>query len=121
MNKIMLIGRLTHDPEVRHTTTTNKSFCQFRLAVNRKYSKLGEPQADFFSVIAWGKLSDFCGNYLCKGQQIAVIGKLQNRTWDDSEGKRHYITEVIAQEITFADSKKAPYNANDPESIQTSA
>lgn len=106
MNKVMLIGRLTQDPEVRHTTT-NKSLCQFRLAVNRKYSKQGdEPQTDFFSIVAWEKISEFCSNYFHKGQKVAIIGRLHNRTWDDSEGKRHYITEIIAEEVSFADSKK---------------
>lgn len=107
MNKVMLIGRLTQDPEVRHTTT-NKSLCQFRLAVSRKFTKQGEdPQTDFFPVVAWEKTSEFCSNYFRKGQQVAVIGRLHNRTWDDSEGKRHYITEIIAEEVSFADSKKS--------------
>lgn len=106
MNKVMLIGRLTQDPEVRHTTT-NKTLCQFRLAVNRRFTKQSdEQQADFFPVVAWEKTSEFCSNYLRKGQQVAVIGRLHNRSWDDSEGKRHYITEIIAEEVTFADSKK---------------
>lgn len=103
----MLIGRLTQDPEVRHTTT-NKSLCQFRLAVSRKYAKQGEePQTDFFPVVAWEKTSEFCSNYFRKGQKVAVIGRLHNRIWDDSEGKRHYITEIIAEEVSFADSKRS--------------
>jgi single-strand DNA-binding protein len=107
MNKVMLIGRLTQDPEVRYTTT-NKSLCQFRLAVSRKFTKQGEdPQTDFFPVVAWEKTSEFCSNYFRKGQQVAVIGRLHNRTWDDSEGKKHYITEIIAEEVSFADSKKS--------------
>ena len=107
MNKVMLIGRLTQDPEVRHTTT-NKSLCQFRLAVSRKFTKQGEePQTDFFPVVAWEKTAEFCSNYFRKGQQVAVIGRLHNRTWDDSEGKRHYITEIIAEEVSFADSKRS--------------
>jgi single-strand DNA-binding protein len=107
MNKVMLIGRLTQDPEVRHTST-NKSLCQFRLAVSRKYAKQGdEQQTDFFPVVAWEKTSEFCSNYFHKGQQVAVIGRLHTRTWDDSEGKRHYVTEIIAEEVSFADSKKS--------------
>lgn len=103
----MVIGRLTQDPEARHTTT-NKTLCQFRLAVNRKYTKQGdEQQADFFPIVAWEKTAEFCCNYFRKGQQVAVIGRLHNRTWDDSEGKRHYLTEIIAEEVTFADSKKS--------------
>ncbi len=111
MNKIMLIGRLTQDPEVR-LTTTNKSLCQFRLAVSRKYLKQGEaPQADFFQIVAWEKTSEFCSNYFRKGQKVAIIGRLHNRTWDDSEGKRHYITEIIAEEVSFADSKRSSDHA----------
>ncbi|OPZ88677.1 MAG: Single-stranded DNA-binding protein ssb [Firmicutes bacterium ADurb.Bin419] len=107
MNKVMLIGRLTQDPEVRHTTT-NKTLCQFRLAVNRRYSKQGdEQQTDFFPIVAWEKTSEFCSNYFRKGQQVAVLGRLHNRTWDDAEGKKHYITEIIAEEVSFADSKKS--------------
>ncbi len=107
MNKVMLIGRLTQDPEVRHTTT-NKTLCQFRLAVNRRFTKQGdEQQADFFPIVAWEKTSEFCSNYFRKGQQVAVLGRLHNRTWDDAEGKRHYITEIIAEEVSFADSKKS--------------
>ncbi len=107
MNKVMLIGRLTQDPEVRHTTT-NKTLCQFRLAVSRRFAKQGdEQQADFFPIIAWEKTSEFCSNYFRKGQQVAVIGRLHNRSWDDAEGKRHYITEIIAEEVSFADSKKS--------------
>jgi len=103
----MLIGRLTQDPEVRHTTT-NKTLCQFRLAVNRRFTKQGdEQQADFFPIVAWEKTSEFCSNYFRKGQQVAVLGRLHNRTWDDAEGKRHYITEIIAEEVSFADSKKS--------------
>jgi len=103
----MLIGRLTQDPEVRHTTT-NKTLCQFRLAVNRRYSKQGdEQQTDFFPIVAWEKTSEFCSNYFRKGQQVAVLGRLHNRTWDDAEGKKHYITEIIAEEVSFADSKKS--------------
>ena len=92
---------------MRHTTT-NKSLCQFRLAVSRKFTKQGEePQTDFFPVVAWEKTAEFCSNYFRKGQQVAVIGRLHNRTWDDSEGKRHYITEIIAEEVSFADSKRS--------------
>jgi len=123
MNKVMLIGRLTQDPEVRHTTT-NKMVCHFRLAVNRRYSKQGDDaQTDFFPVIAWQKTSEFCNHYLNKGQRVAIIGRLHNRTWDDSEGKRHYITEIIAEEVSFADSKKSSNHTENADApiFQTSA
>ena len=106
MNKIILMGRLTQDPEVRHTQS-GKCLCNFRIAVNRRYSKQGEgDQADFFSIVAWEKIGEFCSSYFRKGQQVAVIGRLQNRSWNDEQGNKRSITEVVAEETFFADSKK---------------
>ncbi len=106
MNKLTLMGRLTQDPEIRHTTT-GKAVCKFRIAVNRRFAKQDDlEQADFFPVIAWEKTGEFCSNYFRKGQQVAVIGRIQNRSWDDSNGNKRIITEVIAEEVFFADSKK---------------
>jgi single-strand DNA-binding protein len=100
------MGRLTQDPEIRHTTT-GKAVCKFRIAVNRRFAKQDDlEQADFFPVIAWEKTGEFCSNYFRKGQQVAVIGRIQNRSWDDSNGNKRIITEVIAEEVFFADSKK---------------
>ncbi len=108
MNKAILMGRLTRDPEVRYTTTNNIPVCSFTLAVDRRFSKPGEErQADFIPIVAWNKLAEFCGRYFQKGQQVAIVGRIQTRTWDDSEGKRHYVTEVIADEAYFADSKRS--------------
>ena len=106
MNKVILMGRLTRDPEVRYTQTSNTLVASFALAVNRRFVKQGEErQADFFNVVAWGKQGEFCSKYFKKGQQVGVIGRLQTRTWDDDKGK-HYITEVVAEETYFADSKR---------------
>ena len=106
MNKVILMGRLTKDPEVRYTQTSNTLVASFALAVNRRFVKQGEErQADFFNVVAWGKTGEFCSKYFKKGQQVGVIGRLQTRTWDDDKG-RHYITEVVAEESYFADSKR---------------
>jgi len=108
MNKAILMGRLTKEPELRYTSNNNIPVCSFTLAVNRSYSKPGEErQADFIPVIAWNKLGEFCGKYFQKGRQVAVVGRIQTRTWDDTEGKKHYVTEVIADEAFFADSKKS--------------
>ncbi|NTV88902.1 MAG: single-stranded DNA-binding protein [Clostridiales bacterium] len=107
MNKVILMGRLTKDPELRYTSGNNTAVCSFTLAVNRKFSKQGEEkQADFFNIVAWDKQAEFCGKWFEKGRQVAVSGRLQNRTWDDNEGKKHYITEVVAEDCYFADSKK---------------
>ena len=106
MNKVILMGRLTRDPEVRYTQTSNTLVASFSLAVNRRFVRQGEErQADFFNIVAWGKTGEFCSKYFKKGQQVGVIGRLQTRTWDDDKG-RHYITEVVAEESYFADSKR---------------
>jgi len=107
MNKVILMGRLTKDPEVRYTQNTNTLVSSFSLAVNRKFVKQGEErQADFINVVAWNKLGEFCSKYFKKGQQVAITGRLQTRTWEDQEGKKRYVTEVIADEAFFADSKR---------------
>lgn len=107
MNKVILMGRLTKDPEVRYTQTNNTLVASFSLAVNRRFVRQGEErQADFFNIVAWSKTGEFCSKYFKKGQQVGVIGRLQTRTWDDDQGQRHYITEVIAEEAYFADSKR---------------
>ncbi|MCX8129881.1 MAG: single-stranded DNA-binding protein [Clostridia bacterium] len=107
MNKVILMGRLTKEPELRYTSTNNTAVCSFTLAIDRKFSKQGEEkQADFIPVVAWSKLGEFCGKYFQKGRQVVVVGRIQTRTWDDSEGKKHYVTEVVAEEAYFADSKK---------------
>ncbi|KNY28645.1 single-stranded DNA-binding protein [Pseudobacteroides cellulosolvens] len=115
MNKAILMGRLTKEPELRYTSTNNTPVCSFTLAVNRAFSKQGEEkQADFIPVVAWSKLAEFCGKYFQKGRQVAIVGRIQTRTWDDNEGKRHYVTEVIAEEAHFADSKKSDETSAKP-------
>ena len=107
MNKVELLGRLTRDPEVRYTQTNNTLVASFSLAVNRRFVRQGEErQADFINIVAWSKLGEFCSKYFKKGQQVAVTGRLQTRTWDDDQGQKHYITEVVAEEAYFADSKR---------------
>jgi len=102
------MGRLTRDPELRYTNTNNIAVCSFTLAVDRRFARQGEErQTDFIPIVAWSKLAEFCGKYFLKGRQVAVVGRIQTRTWDDNEGKRHYVTEVIAEEAYFADSKRA--------------
>lgn len=106
MNKVILLGRLTKAPEVRYTKTSNTMVVNFSLAVNRRFSKEGEQQADFINIVAWDKIAEFVSKYFKKGQQVAVVGRLQTRTWDDEQGQKHYITEVIAEEVYFADGMK---------------
>ncbi|MGN1327148.1 MAG: single-stranded DNA-binding protein [Clostridia bacterium] len=114
MNKVILMGRLTRDPEVRYTQTSNTLVASFSLAVNRRFVRQGEErQADFINIVAWNKTGEFVQKYFRKGQQVAVIGRLQTRTWDDDKGQKHYITEVIAEEAYFADSKRDGAAAGD--------
>lgn len=107
MNKVVLMGRLTRDPEVRYTQTNNTLVASFSLAVNRRFARQGEErQADFINIVAWSKTGEFCSKYFKKGQQVGVIGRIQTRTWDDDQGTKHYVTEVVAEEAYFADSKR---------------
>ena len=94
MNKVILMGRLTRDPEVRYTQTNNTLVASFSLAVNRRFANQnGERQADFINIVAW------------------IIGRIQTRTWDDDQGVKHYVTEVVAEEAYFADSKRESDNS----------
>ena len=107
MNKVILLGRLTKDVDVKYTQTTNIMIASFTLAVNRRFVKQGEEkQADFFNVTAFGKTGEFCSKYFSKGQQVAIIGRLQTRNWQDDQGQKHYATDIIAEECYFADSRK---------------
>ena len=106
MNKVILLGRLTKDPEVRYTQNNNTCVCTFGLAVNRRFKQEGQPDADFINIVAWTKTAEFISKYFKKGQQIALAGHLQTRTYDDKEGKKIHVTEVVAEEVYFADSKK---------------
>jgi single-strand DNA-binding protein len=124
MNKVILMGRLTANPELRYTSTNNTALCNFTLAVDRRFSKPGEnKQTDFFNITAWKNNAEFCSKYFAKGSKIIVVGSLQNRSWDDKDGKKHTVTEVIADEFYFAESRKAenqpaegtPYPMDDEE------
>ena len=107
MNKVILMGRLTKDPEVRYTQTNNTLVASFSLAVNRRFAPQGgERQADFINIVAWNKTGEFCSKYFKKGQQVSIVGRIQTRTWDDDQGVKHYITEVVAEEAYFADRKR---------------
>ena len=107
MNSVTLMGRLTADPTLRYTSGNNTATASFTLAVNRDFAKEGQPKADFINIVTWTKTAEFVGKYFAKGQQVAVVGRLQTRTWDDNEGKKRYVTEVVADHVYFADSKKS--------------
>lgn len=105
MNKTILLGRLTKSPEIKFSQANNVKIATFSLAVNRKYTKKGEEsQADFFNIITFSKLADFVEKFLNQGAQVCISGRLQTRNYEDKNGIRRYVTEVIAEEIDFADS-----------------
>lgn len=113
MNKAILMGRLTKDPELR-TTSNNVSVCSFTVAVDRRFKNAqGERETDFIPVVCWRNTADFVARWFSKGQRIALVGSIQVRHWDDENGKRNFMTEVVADEVYFADSKSGNQNNYD--------
>lgn len=108
MNKWLGIGRITKELEIKYTSN-NKAVCSFTIAVNNPFA---QGKADFIPVVAWEKKAEFASKYFCKGLQIGVEGRLSQRTWEDTEGKKHTVLEIIASELYFADGKR-----ENPESI----
>lgn len=105
MNKAILIGRLTKDPELR-TTPTGRNVCQFSVAVSRNFTNAnGEREADFINCVVWDKQAENLVKYQKKGNQIAVEGRIQTRNYDDKDGKKVYVTEILTSNISFLDSK----------------
>ena len=104
LNKVILGGRLASDPELK-STTSGVSVTSFKIAVNRRYQKDAEQQADFISITAWRQTAEFICKYFRKGSSICVVGELQTRSWTDSNNNKCYATEVVASEALFVDSK----------------
>jgi single-strand DNA-binding protein len=111
LNRVILIGRLTRDPELRYTPN-GVAVASFTLAVNRNYlNQQGEREADFIPIVVWQKQAENCANYLGKGSLVAVDGRLRVRTYDTKEGQRRWVTEVVAENVRFLDrrdSEKTP-------------
>lgn len=113
MNKAILMGRLTKDPEQR-TTSSQIPVASFTLAVDRRFKSAdGQKQADFIPIIAWRQQAEFAAKYFRKGSRMVVVGSIQTRSWDGTDGSKHYATEVIADEIYFGDSKQT--GSNEPQ------
>ena len=106
MNKCILIGRLTAEPEARHTQS-GTTVTSYRLAVDRPFKKDGQPEADFINCVAWGKNGEFFQRYLHKGMKIALEGRIQTRTYDDKDGKKVYVAEIIVEHHEFCESKRS--------------
>ncbi len=119
MNKVVLIGRLTRDPELRYTSNTNTAVCNFSIAVDRPINpSTGTREADFIPVVVWNKQAENVKNYLTKGSQVAVEGRIQTRSYDDQNGQKRYVTEVYANTVEFLGSKNsnnASSNSSDAE------
>lgn len=108
MNKAILMGRLTKDPEVRYSTGENATaIARYTLAVDRRFKRDGEPTADFISCVAFGRSGEFAEKYLHKGTKIAVVGRIQTGSYTNKDGVKTYTTEVVVEEQEFAESKSA--------------
>lgn len=125
INKVILMGRLTRDPELRHTGT-GTAVCSFSIAIDNGYGE--NRQTDFINCVAWNKTAEFVSNYFSKGKMIIVIGRISTRSWEGQDGKRNYATEVVASEVSFGESKRsqegngsASYSAPAPASAPQAA
>lgn len=105
LNKVILIGRLAQEPELRYTSSEGTAVANFNLAVDRPFTnQKGEKEADFIRIVAWRKLAENCSTYLSKGRKVAVEGRLQIRSFEDREGIRRSVAEVVANNVVFLDS-----------------
>lgn len=117
MNKVFLIGRLVRDPELRYTSS-NIPVATFSLAVNRNFTgQNGERETDFINIVVWRKQAENCKNYINQGSQVAIDGRIQTRSYDDADGNRRYVTEVVADNVEFLGTKAS----NSQQSQSTSA
>lgn len=108
MNKVILMGRLTRPPEVRYSQGESQTaIARFSLAVDRRWKREGEPDADFFNCTAFGRLADFAEKYLNQGTKVIVVGRIQNDNYTNREGQKVYSVQVLLEEIEFAESKSA--------------
>lgn len=118
LNRVILIGRLTRDPELRYTPS-GVAVTQFTVAVDRPFtSQEGEREADFIQVVTWRQLAETCANYIRKGRLVAVEGRIQVRNYENNEGKRVYVTEVIADNVRFLESNRNNSQSNQSENEQ---
>ncbi|SJZ89977.1 single-stranded DNA-binding protein [Garciella nitratireducens] len=116
LNKVCLVGRLTKDPELRYLAN-GTPVANFTLAVNRTFkNRNGEREADFINIVVWRKQAENCANYIGKGSLVSIVGRIQTRSYDGADGQRRYVTEVVAEEVQFLDSK----NSRNSQQNQTS-
>lgn len=115
INKAILIGRLTRDPEIKYLPNSTP-VATFTIAVDRSFkNKDGEKEADFIPIVAWRKTAELCGSYLFKGSQVAVVGRIQTRSYDAADGTKRYVTEVVADEVEFLTPKGESARSSSPQ------
>lgn len=119
MNKAILMGRLTKDPDIRYSQNDNFAVAKYTLAVDRRTKNAGEQTADFISVIAFGKAAEFADKYLRKGIKVLVTGRIQTGSYTNKDGQKVYTTDVIAEDQEFAESKNAAQQNSDMPQTQT--
>lgn len=114
MNNVSLVGRLTKDVELRYTTKKVKAVCSFVLAVDRNVRKgTGDKTTDFIPVVVWGRTAEFASKFFAKGHRVALQGSIHTRIWEDGQKSKHYVTEVIADKVFFADAKYRELDEDD--------
>lgn len=121
MNKCILVGNLTRDPELKQTPS-GVSVCSFSIAVNRNYTNAsGEREADFINIVTWRNLAENCGKYLAKGRKVAVCGQIQSRSYEDKDGNKRYVTEVVADDVEFINSGSGSEGGSAPREERSSS
>ena len=119
LNRVVLIGRLTKDPELRYTTNSNAT-CNFTLAVDRNFKNAqGERETDFIPCVVYRQLAEFCANYLAKGKMVAADGRIQIRTYTGQDGQKRWVTEVIAEDVNFLSPKSEGAGAQQGQAQQS--
>lgn len=114
MNKVTLVGRLTKDPELNFLQNSGTAVCKFNIAVNRKYKKEGQQEADFIPIVIWGKMAEATAQYKTKGELIGIAGRIETRNYEAKDGTKRYITEVIAEDVEFLSSSKSEQKTTAP-------
>lgn len=119
MNKVILVGRFTRDPELSHTNS-NMAFCKFSLAANRPFkNKNGEYEADFPNCVAWDKTAELISKHFLKGNRIGIVGRLQTGSYENKDGNKVYTTDVVVESFEFVESKSHTVEADEREAIQS--
>ncbi len=112
MNKVILMGRLTRDPDIRYGGANNTAVARFSLAVDRRFKREGDPEADFFNLVAFGKTGEFVEKYLRKGTKVVIEGELRNNNYTNKDGQTVYQNDIVCSSVEFAESKRAAAENN---------